>query len=338
MGDAPKGKTFEASRLIEQDIRQPTRVPPRMTEQAASMSGRDTQSEIICIGETLWDLHVPAGTALSEAEHVRFELGGSATNVARHLVKLGVRAGVMGVVGDDPLGVALVERLSREGVDVRHVQKMAARTGLVVLSTVPPVVVGYRAAEEEARALRQGLNGSFEGRIVHVSSLLPDRTTLHALTRAAQRARKAGSAVVVDANLRPHVWRGDAVAKTNPFEVLEVADVVKVSADDLKVLGMDDPVALWDKLKREAILIVTRGALPTRAWSSRGSVEVAVVKLDVPLAIGAGDAFVAGCLSTMLDVHPRLWSTLDELEGIVSRGNAIARSCLEDRAMRRALM
>ncbi|MBK9259191.1 MAG: hypothetical protein IPM54_05085 [Polyangiaceae bacterium] len=334
MGDAPKAKTFEAPGLAGQDIRQLPHVPPRTMELEASMSGRDAQSEIICVGETLWDLHVPEGTALSEANHVRFEPGGSATNVARHLVKLGVRAGVVGVVGDDPLGLALIERLLREGVDVRHMQKMSARTGLVVLSSAPPVAVGYRAAEEEAQAFRQALHGSFEARIVHFSSLLPNRTAIHALTRAAQRARKAGSVVTVDANLRPRLWRGDAVAKTNHYELLEVADMVKVSADDLNVLGMNDPVSLRDRLKPDAILIVTSGAGPTRAWSPRGEVEVSVVKLDVPTAVGAGDAFVAGCLSVMLDVHPRLWATLSELEGIIARGNAIARSSLEDRAMR----
>jgi len=337
MGDAPKANTFEAPGLAGHDISQFAYAPPRTTEVKPSMNGQDARCEILCIGETLWDFHVPAGTSLTEANHVFFEPGGSATNVARHLARLGVRAGVMGVVGDDPLGAALVERLAREGVDVTQVQKMAARTGLVVISSDPPVAVAYRAADEEAQAFRHALNGEYAAQIVHISSLLPNRTAIHALARAAQRARKAGSAVTVDANLRPRIWRGDAVAKTNPYELLEVADVVKVSTDDLKVLGVDDPELLRDKLRDEAILIVTSGARPTRAWSPRGMVEADVVKLDVAMAVGAGDAFVAGCLSTMLDVHPRLWGTREELAGIVARGNAIARSSLEDRAMRQTL-
>ncbi len=65
-------------------------------------------------------------------------------------------------------------------------------------------------------------------------------------------------------------------------------------------------------------------------------VERDVVKLDVAMAVGAGDAFVAGCLATMLDVHPRLWGTRDELEGIVARGNALARAMLEGQTARRS--
>lgn len=299
------------------------------------MNGQDARSEILCIGETLWDLHVPTGTSLTNADHVSFEPGGSATNVARYLAKLGVRAAVLGVVGKDALGKALVDRLTREGVDVSRVHEMTARTGLVLISNDPPVAVAYRAAEEEAHVFRQALNGDYTAKIVHFSSLLPDRTAIHALAKAAQRARKAGSVVTVDANLRPRLWRKEAVAKTNPYEVLDVADVVKLSVDDLHILGSNDPELFRERLLDEAILIVTDGPRPTRAWGPRGMVQVDVVKLDVPMAVGAGDAFVAGCLATMLDVHPRLWSTLNELEGIVARGNAQARGMLEQRyAMR----
>ena len=300
------------------------------------MNGQDARSEILCVGEMLWDLHVPAGTPLTEANHVSFEPGGSAANVARHLAKQGVRAGVVGVVGEDALGKALVERIAREGVDVQHVQRMKARTGLVLISNDPAVAVAYRAADEEGQAFRQVLKGDYKCHIMHFSNLLPDRTAIHALTRAAQRARNAGSTVVVDANLRPRLWREDAVAKTNPFELLKVADVVKLSVDDMHLLGIKDPELFREDLPDGAILILTNGLRDTQAWSSRSHVSMPVVKLDIPIAVGAGDAFVAGCLSTMLDLPPRMWGARSELEGIVARGNAFARAYLETRLTHRA--
>lgn len=334
MGDAPKANTFEASGLLEQDISRSSVVPPRTMKTNPNMNGQDAPCEILCVGELLWDLHVPPGTPLSEANHVSFETGGSATNVAKHLVKLGVRAGVLGVVGEDALGTALLDRLAREKIDVRYVQKMTARTGLILISNDPPVAVGYRAAEEEAQAFRQALNGEYTPKILHFSNILPNRTAIHALAKAAQRARRAGTIVTVDANLRPRLWRSDAAAKTNPLELLEIADVVKLSREDLEMLREEHPEVLRDRLRDDVILIVTNGAEATHAWGPRGHVKVDVVKLDVPMAVGAGDAFFAGCLATMLDVHPRLWATSAELEGILQRGNAIARSSLEDRAIR----
>ncbi len=300
------------------------------------MNGQDARSEILCVGEMLWDLHVPAGTPLIAANHVSFEPGGSATNVARHLVKQGIRAGVVGVVGEDALGTALVERIAREGVDVHNVVKMRARTGLVLISNDPAVAIAYRAADEEGQAFRQAIKGDYKCRIMHFSNLLPDRTAIHALTRAAQRARTAGSVVVVDANLRPRLWRADAVAKTNPFELLKTADVLKLSIDDMQLLGIDDPEVFREELEDHAILILTRGTQPTQAWSSRGSVSVPVVKLDIPIAVGAGDAFSAGCLSTMLDMPQRMWGARNELEGIVAHGNAVARAYLEQRLSSRS--
>lgn len=331
MRDAPKANTFEARRLAEQDISPCPDAPPRTSESDSTMNEKDAQSEILCVGEVLWDLYVPAGTPLAQANHVFFEPGGSATNVARHLGKLGVRAGILGVIGEDAVGAALLERLTREGVDVRLVHKMKARTGLVLISNDPPVAIAYRWATEEAHTFRQALNADYAARILHFSSLLPDRTALHALAKAAQRARKAGRVVMLDVNMRPGLWKGDMVAKTNPWEMIDAADVVKVSADDLRVLGVEDPEIFRDKLADEVILMVTQGSRPTLAWGPRGRVEVPVVPIEVPTTVGAGDAFVAGCLSTMIDVHPRLWATKDELEGIVARGNAFARAYLERR-------
>lgn len=334
MRDAPKANTFEALGLAGQDISPCSDVPPRTSESTSKMNQQDARSEILCVGEVLWDLYVPQGTALAAANHVFFEPGGSATNVARHLGKLGVRAGILGVVGEDAVGTALLERLTREGVDVRHVHRMKARTGLVLISNDPAVAIAYRAATEEAHTFRQALNGEYPARIVHFSSLLPDRTALHALAKAAQRARKAGSVVTLDVNMRPGLWKNDAVAKTNPWEMIDAADVVKVSSDDLRVLGIEDPEIFRDKLPDEVLLIVTQGSQPTLAWGPRGRVEVPVVPMDQPMAVGAGDAFVAGCLSTMLDVHSRLWSAKEELEGIVARGNAFARAYLEQQRTR----
>ncbi len=337
MGDAPKEKTLEAPGLSRQDNRHFDDVPLRSIvprgKTGGRMSGRDEQTEIVCVGETLWDLHAPEGTPLHAANHLRIEPGGSAANVALHLVKLGVHAGVIGVVGDDPIGRALVERLGRDGVDVHLMQKMSARTGLVMLLSSPPGAVGYRASEEEGEALRRGLYELFDARIVHLASLLPSRATLHAMTRAARRARQEGSGVTVDANLRPRLWRDDAVAKTNPFEVLSVADVVKVSVDDLRLLGFEDPLALRKKLLAEAILIVTNGGESTLAIGPLGEVEVGVDKLDVPMTIGAGDAFMAGCLSELFGVDRCSWSNPKVLSKVLRRGNDIARSALANRAM-----
>lgn len=333
MGDAPKAKTFEAPGLSKHIISRFSVAPPRTMKTNPNMNGQDTPCEILCVGELLWDLHVPPGTNLSAANHLSFEAGGSATNVAKHLVKLGVRAGVLGVVGEDALGTALLDRLAREQIDVRYVHRMTARTGLVLISNDPPVAVGYRAADEEAQAFRQALNGEYVPKILHISSILPNRTAIHALAKAAQRARRAGSMVTVDANLRPKLWRSDGAFKTNPFELLEVADVVKLSRDDLTMLREEHPEVLRDRLRDEVILIVTDGSEATHAWGPKGHVKADVVKLDVPMAVGAGDAFVAGCLAMMFDLHPRLWAELSELESILQRGNAIARSSLEDRAI-----
>ena len=71
---------------------------------------------VIAIGEILIDLIAPAGESLLQATDLRIREGGAPANVAVALSRLGVPAQMRAVVGDDPFGERLVNRLRAEGV------------------------------------------------------------------------------------------------------------------------------------------------------------------------------------------------------------------------------
>jgi len=80
--------------------------------------------DVVCFGEILWDMfetrprrHV----VVSIAREYRRELGGAPANVATGLARLGARVAVVGGVGRDSFGEALVTHLANDGVDVRFV-------------------------------------------------------------------------------------------------------------------------------------------------------------------------------------------------------------------------
>src|SRR5437763_14953906 len=59
------------------------------------------------------------------------EIGGSATIFASQFVKLGGRAGLVGVVGEDAFGAGVLAKLEQLGIDHRRVKPQAAlKTGL----------------------------------------------------------------------------------------------------------------------------------------------------------------------------------------------------------------
>src|SRR5580700_2165161 len=95
------------------------------------MKASATMLDVVCFGEILWDLFESTPRAREPIARVfRRELGGAPANVATGLARLGARAAVVGGVGRDRLGDALVRHLAADEVDVRFVMRFRNRTGL----------------------------------------------------------------------------------------------------------------------------------------------------------------------------------------------------------------
>ena len=87
--------------------------------------------EVLCAGIIVADhvcspiSHLPAAGELVLAEHMPLTIGGCAANAAVDLVKMGVRAAVIGRVGADMFGRTVAESLREAGVDVSLIQVSA---------------------------------------------------------------------------------------------------------------------------------------------------------------------------------------------------------------------
>lgn len=66
------------------------------------------------------------------AKDFRLEGGGSAANVAVGVSRLGLKAGFIGNIGADVFGSILEKLFKEEGVDVAHLKRLNARTGVAV--------------------------------------------------------------------------------------------------------------------------------------------------------------------------------------------------------------
>jgi sugar/nucleoside kinase (ribokinase family) len=296
---------------------------------------QDPTTEVVCVGEALWDLFAPADTPLAQNPSLRMNPGGGAVNVALGLAGRGIRAGLCAALGDDPVGRALAESVASRGVDISRVAFVRARTGLVIVASAPPGAVAYRSPVEESRALAEALPTRWDARLVHVSGLPPSRAAIAALRRAARRARQEGALVTVDVNARPRLFPREVVLRVDPSSLLAEADVVQASADDLRVLGIDpgDPLAtLGAHLGRGAVLVVTDGPRRVRAFiAADPSIEIAraVEPLHLRSAIGAGDAFATGLVSALARAARVDRASIEEA---ITRGIEVARDMLRARA------
>jgi sugar/nucleoside kinase (ribokinase family) len=286
------------------------------------------------MGELAWDLAAPRGRPLEEAPPLTPAPGGGAVITALELARAGVPVALCAAVGDDALGVAMQRRLEDGGVDASLViASPLLRTGLVLIGGAlgsSRRFMSYRAPDDEARALRAALpSGGFGARLLHLSAIVPTPASIALFRDASRRARREGSVVTLDVNARPRLWRRPSKAA---LEILAAADWVKCSSRDLDAMGAA-PADILARLRKSAVLVVTHGPGPVRAFGPFGSIERAPPALPDPAVdpTGAGDAFSAGLIAALVERAPEPLASADLAALCVERGIDAARAHLERR-------
>ena len=274
---------------------------------------------VVC-GEALYDLFV----AGEDGATIRFDAhaGGSPFNVAIGLARLGAEVSLLAGVSTDFLGTRLMRRLDAEGVGTGLVVRKSGPTtlGLVGVDAhgVPAYAFhGHGAADrslDPADLPRLPLGT----RAIHVGSfsLVVEPTGTAELALA--RGEHGGAVVSLDPNVRLAVEPDLAVWRRRLGEWLAIADLVKVSREDLGLLYPDgDPHRLArDWLAAGArLVVVTDGSAGAFAATRDLTVRVPAVATTVVDTVGAGDSFQAALLWRLAvenAMAPAALATIDE--------------------------
>jgi len=252
-------------------------------------------SDIVCVGEILWDA-LPAGLFL----------GGAPFNVASHLHALGNEVTFASRVGTDVLGDEAVRRLRARGLSGEFVQKDDARpTGFVqvdLTATDDPDYEIVAPAAWDAITLPEALQQRTRDADALVFGSLAQRDDPS--RRTVQRLADASARSVFDVNLRPPYVNRTVVERS-----LTLADVVKLNGDELAQLGRwfdlaDDPDAAMAGLADAfdcRTVCVTWGDEGASLWNEDSRAHHPGHPVDVADTVGAGDAFLSAFLSGLLD-------------------------------------
>jgi fructokinase len=263
--------------------------------------------DVVCFGEILWDIfeRTPARDE-PIAREFRRELGGAPANVATGLARLGVSSAVAGGIGLDKFGDALEQQLRTEGVSTRFLVRLPNRTGLTFVARDPlgePTFLSYRQDTADM-AVRPEHVTSEMGRAKWVlvgTSTMMTPSLAAATERFLTMAEGAKARVVVDLNVREHLWASKAQMRDAVAALVKRASIVKGSfADLVAITGRRDILWLADHAPRAA-WIVTQGAKGASALGDHGFVARPARKAKCVDATGAGDAFIAGVLAVLLE-------------------------------------
>ena len=264
------------------------------------------ESGVIAVaGEALVDL-VPAPVG----DYLEIAPGGSPANVAVALSRLGVPARLLARLSGDLLGARVRAHLEASGVDLGYAVAALEPTSLAMVAVGPDGVPSYDfrvdgtadwqwTDAELARALAPGRAGGVVA--LHSGSLALTTPPGAAVLRGLLARAAATATISYDPNCRPRLMGAPDAVLAGVHEVLAVADVVKVSSEDLAWLcpGRSAAEVLDDWLRRgPALVAVTLGPAGVVAGTSSGlRVNRPGITVEVIDTVGAGDTFTAALLA-----------------------------------------
>jgi fructokinase len=259
-------------------------------------------SVITVVGEALIDIIVdPAGNVTSV-------VGGAPLNTARTIARLGVPATFLGGVSRDAFGARIMRLLEADGVGYALGEQVDEPTTLAIAQIDADGAATYRFMMEGTLAAavtpRAALSHiGTECSALHVGTLGLVLQPLADASAAVVAAAPADRLVMVDPNCRPSVMTSSDVFDRTLQAVLERADVVKVSGDDLAFIYPS--IETHDaavRLQREsgAVVLFTDGARSVHVLTESDDVVLEVPRVTVVDTVGAGDSFSGGFLAQWL--------------------------------------
>ena len=262
--------------------------------------GAEGDGVVAVAGEVIMDM-VPAGGP----DTFRAAPGGSPANVAVGLARLDVPVQLLARLSGDVLGRRLRAHLASNGVDLSHAVDATEPSSLaiVVLADDGSADYDFRVdGTADWQWTDAEVADAVDGVVaLHVGSLgLTTPPGGEVLRRLAARAHESAT-VTFDPNVR-HLLMGSAEATMRIVdEVLQVADVVKASDEDVAWLapGRDlaDVASEW-AARGPALVVITRGGDGALAvGAAAGTVDRPGQQVDVVDTVGAGDSFMAAVLA-----------------------------------------
>lgn len=267
---------------------------------------------VVTVGETMALMHSSTIGSLAHLPSVDLAIGGAESNLAIGLRRLGVPTAWVSRVGADPLGARVVREIRAEGVEVHCPTDPQRPTGLMIKShpTGSTTRVDYYRSGSAASALTPADLPEHlieQAEILHVSGITPLlSTSAHAtVVTAVRRAAAAGVRVSLDVNHRSRLGSRDDLAH-RLTEVLEHVDLLIGGPEELALLTPDldgsAPAPLLEALARPGRQVVAKLGPDGAAALADGQLhQAAGHAVDVVDTVGAGDAFVAGYLSALLE-------------------------------------
>ena len=259
---------------------------------------------VLCVGEILVDM-----IAVNENGNISYQrkAGGATFNVACAITKFGGKSAFVGSVGSDTIGSFLQSFIKKQDLNDYYLYQHQERN--TTLAFVDLDSEGERSfcfyRKNTADYILPNISDEMldKATIVHVGSLmLSEKEGIAYAKELINIAKEKGKLISFDVNYRTDIFPNTEYAIAVYKEILELADIVKFSEDEVEIFTQAYIDSLKDKLL--CISLGKNGSL-FQYKSLKGIVPS--IKVKPVDTTGAGDAFYAGILSIISDIKCENW-------------------------------
>ncbi len=263
------------------------------------MKQENRRPVVVGIGELLWDL-LPSGKTA----------GGAPINFVYHASRLGGEGYAITAIGDDDNGREILGELDKN--NIRYlIEKLPYPTGTVRVAIngegIPQYTITERVAWDHMSPTADAVDLAERA----------DAICFGALAQRSQQSRETIQAILsfapdsayrlFDINLRQHYYN-----KVLIEESLYLANVLKMNDDEMAQLkelfgltGSDEEVANWFMENYNLKMVVlTAGAEYSTVYTPDKVSTLPTPKVEVVDTVGAGDAFSAALIMSLLKGMP----------------------------------
>lgn len=273
---------------------------------------------VLVIGEALMDLM----TASNDSRNIESRPGGAGFNVACALGNLEVVISYAYPISNDAMGDILFDQLTQCGVKYALGVRNELSTPLAIVSM-------DQNGQPDYRFYRQGtVDGSLSEynfhkllnsqiHIVHFTGFtLNEANDFEVWLELAKKAKSLGCLISLDPNVRPFLISNPSQYNKQMWRLIELADIVKVSVEDLAFLSPElSSEKGLEKISNNATLAVL--TLGTKGCDVKFRHEL--IHFDTILdknfvdSVGAGDCFSAGYIKKMTELGINTTKSLQKI-------------------------
>lgn len=272
-------------------------------------SDRKDAVRVVCLGETMLMFAPPRCELIEHCDQFVAYSGGSESNVAIGLERLGMHAGWIGKLPDNALGRKVVNGIRAYGVDTTAciwVGEGRVGTFFVEWGAPPrPLKTIYdRAGSAAATLTAEDLDWDYLGRSgwLHLTGITPalSETCRATIPQVVVRAREQGCQISFDVNYRSLLW-SPSQARAAFGEILAHVNLLIATVADARMLleqkceERELAERLFDRYALDAV-VLTCGADGSLAYDGDRLYRSRGYRVEVVNRLGAGDAFDAGLL------------------------------------------